>query len=345
MPAPPSTVLRLPSAVNKRESTTMQRELRTGYTLTILAAFVWASTSPAIKYLLDTLHVPALAIAFWRDAFIAAACGLVLLVVRPSLLRVSRRDLRGLALVGAVSIGIYHALWVFSVALNGAAVAVVLIYTFPTFVTIGAWLLFGERIRWPQVAALALALFGCALLVRAYDPVVLQVSWLGTLVGLATGITHAGYVLYSQRSVESRSPWTSMTYTMLFGAIMLLILWYGSAAFGATEALGVGSVARAVGDTATPWLALLVLALGPTLGGYALFTLALRHIPGRLASLAVMIEAPVSVLLAVIFLGERLEWPQMLGIVLILGAVGLPRLLAGNERQASPAEGLAVADA
>src|SRR6266508_3003132 len=116
----------------------MRRELRTGYILTILAAVVWASTSPAIKYLLDTLHVPALAIAFWRDAFMAAACGL--------------------------------------------------------------------------------ALLGCALLVRAYDPAVFQVSWLGTLVGLATGITHAGYVLYSQRSVESRSPWTSMTYTMLFGS-------------------------------------------------------------------------------------------------------------------------------
>jgi drug/metabolite transporter (DMT)-like permease len=322
----------------------MRRELRTGYILTILAAVVWASTSPAIKYLLDTLHVPALAIAFWRDAFIAAACGLVLLAVRPSLLRVSRRDLRGLALVGAISIGIYHALWVFSVALNGAAVAVVLIYTFPTFVTIGAWLMFGERIRWPQIAALALALLGCALLVRAYDPAVFQVSWLGTLVGLATGITHAGYVLYSQRSVESRSPWTSMTYTMLFGSIALLLLWYGSTAFGATEAVGAGSVVRAVGASATPWLALLVLALGPTLGGYALFTLALRYIPGRLASLAVMIEAPVSVLLAVIFLGERLEWPQLLGIALILGAVGLPRLLAADERQASTADVLMVGE-
>ena len=128
----------------------MRRELRTGYMLTILAAVVWAATSPAIKYLLDTLHVPALAIAFWRDAMMAAACGLVLLAMRPSLLRVSQHDLRGLALVGAISIGIYHALWVFSVALNGAAVAVVLIYTFPTFVTIGAWLLFRERIRWPQ---------------------------------------------------------------------------------------------------------------------------------------------------------------------------------------------------
>ncbi len=57
-----------------------------------------------------------------------------------------------------------------------------------------------------------------------------------------------------------------------------------------------------------------------------------------------MIEAPVSVLLAVIFLGERLEWPQLLGIALILGAVGLPRLLAGDEGQARNADLLTVGE-
>src|SRR6266511_2069714 len=236
----------------------MQREARTGYLITIAAAIVWASTSPGIKYLLEAHHVPALAIAFWRDAFIALACFVGLFVFRPALLRVSRRDLRGMAIIGAISIGIYHALWVFSIVLNGAAIAVVMIYTFPTFVTLGAWLLFGERIRWPQVLALALALLGAALLVRAYDPAVLRVSWQGTLVGLGTGMAHAGYVLFSQRSVESRSPWTSLTYTMLFGALTLLALWFIAAAIGAAPA-ATPDIVRAVGGTPGPWLGLLVL--------------------------------------------------------------------------------------
>jgi DME family drug/metabolite transporter len=325
----------------------MQRETRTGYLLTISAAIVWASTSPGIKYLLDTQHVPALAIAFWRDAFMALACIVGLFVVRRDLLWVSARDLRGLALVGAISIGFYHALWVFSIALNGAAVAVVLIYTFPTFVTLGAWLIFHERIRWPQVAALVLSLLGCALLVRAYDPAVLRVSWAGILVGLGCGVTHAGYVLFSQRSVETKSPWTSLAYTTLFGALALLILWLLSGAVGITNPAESANIVGAVGGS-TPWLVLIVLALGPTLGGYALFTIALRYIPGRLASLVAVIEAPMSALLAVALLGERLEWPQVLGMTLILGAVGLPRLLASDERHASgealPVVGEPVAD-
>jgi drug/metabolite transporter (DMT)-like permease len=167
---------------------------------------------------------------------------------------------------------------------------------------------------------------------------VLQVSWLGTLIGLATGLTHAGYVLFTQRSVETHSPWTSLAYTMLFGSITLLALWLISGALGAADAVAVASIVRSVGSTATPWLALLALALGPTLGGYALFTIALRYIPGRIASLAVMIEAPVSVLLAVVFLGEHLVWPQLLGMALILGAVGLPRLLASDDRAADQGE-------
>jgi DME family drug/metabolite transporter len=315
----------------------MRRDTRTGYLLTVTAAIVWAATSPGIKYLLDTLHVPALAIAFWRDAFIALACMLALLLFRPRLLRVGRRDLRALAIVGSISIGLYHALWVTSVALNGAAVAVVLIYTFPAFVTLGAWLLFGERIGWQQLLALALALTGCALLVRAYDPAVLRVSWLGTLVGLGTGLSHAGYVLYSQRAVETKSPWTSLAYTMLFGSLALLVLWLAAGALGLT-AEGPGDLVRSVGTTATPWLALLALSLGPTLGGYALFTIALRYLPGRLASLVVILEAPVSVLLAVALLGERLEWPQIVGIGLILVAATLPGLLAGQERSATHGE-------
>lgn len=325
----------------------MQDKTRTGYVLTVIAAIIWASTSPGIKYLLETHHVPALAIAFWRDAIIALACLIALAVLRPGLLRVSWRELRGLALIGAISIGVYHALWVLSILLNGASIAVVMIYTFPTFVTVGAWLLFGERIRWPQVLALAIALFGCALLVRAYDPAVLRVSWLGTLVGLATGMAHAGYVLYSQRSVQNTSPWTSLTYTMLFGALVLLLLWFASTALGITDAGQTTNIVQAVGSTATPWLILAFLALGPTLGGYALFTMALRYLPGRIASIVVMLEAPVSVLLAVALLGERLEWPQILGIGLILSATVLPRLLAADApitapEQAEQAEGRAA---
>lgn len=301
----------------------MNQSARTGYSLALLAALAWSLTGPGIKFLLDTYHMPNLSVAFWRDAVIALGCVAAFGLFRPAILRVNRHELRAFALVGALSIGIYHALWVLSIALNGAAVAIVLIYTFPTFVTLGSWLLFGERPQRSQFVALVVALLGCVLLARAYDPAVLRVSWLGLLVGLATGLTHAIYVLFSQRSVQSRSPWTSLTYTMLFGAITLLIM----------SLIANPADLTAVGVDPVPWLILLVLALGPTLGGYALFTMALRHLPGPTASLVAVTEAPAGALLAFVLLGERLAWLQILGIALIIGAMLVPQLVRRAQAQ------------
>lgn len=306
---------------------------RAGYALTVSAGLVWATTSILIKYLLDHYGVFPLAVAFWRDLFIAVTCIVGLLVLRPQLLRVSWRDLRGFALFGTISIGVYHALWVTSIALNGAAVGTVLVYTFPTFVTLGAWLIFHEPIRKSQIAALILAMLGCALLVRAYDSAVLQVNWIGALVGLASGVAHASYVLFSQRSMESHSSWTSLSYMMLFGSISLLLI----TLVRAPEQI------FSAGNTAAPWLLLLLLALGPTLGGYALFTAALRHLPGRIASLIVVIEAPISSLLAVLLLHEHLEWPQLIGLVFILAAIMLPRLMMQKDAIQLPEVSLQVA--
>jgi DME family drug/metabolite transporter len=324
----------------------MSRTHRTGQMLAVASAIVWSLTSPGLKVLLDGGAHP-LVLAFWRDAFIALACVGGLLLFRPALLHVGRRELLALAATGAISIGIYHALWVWSIALNGAAVAVVLIYLFPTFVSVGGWLLFREPLRWTQIVALVISLAGCALLVRLYDAEVFRVSWLGALVGLLTAMTHTVYVLYSQRSVRTRSPWTSLSYTMLFGTLTLLALLGGAALFGvatgAAQPLQVFAVGQGLSDQMAgvapalsswaPWLVLVGLSLGPTLGGYGIFTAALRHIPARVASLIVVIEAPISTLLAVWLIGEHLEWPQILGMALILGAIGVPGLL---ERLAPP---------
>src|SRR5512145_2536498 len=111
---------------------------RTGYILSISAGLIWATTGILIKHLLDRYGMSALALAFWRDAFIALACLIGLLAVCPGLLRIRKRELRDFAIMGAISIGLYHALWVTSIELNGAAVAIVLVFTFPTFVAIGA---------------------------------------------------------------------------------------------------------------------------------------------------------------------------------------------------------------
>lgn len=309
----------------------MQSHPRTGYAFSALAAIVWASTAPGLAYLIANYNTPGLTLAFWRDVFVASVCLTGVLAFRPTMLRISRREVGHLALTGIISIGIYHALWLWSVTLNGAAVAVVLIYTYPTFVMVGARLLFREPSSKADIVALALALAGCALVVRAYDPAVLRVSWLGAAVGLLTALTHTVYVLVGQRTASSISPWATLAYTMTFGSLTLLVI----ALVGDIVMPSARPYLWAV-DAPMAWMILAVIAIGPTLGGYALFTMALRHIPGRVAGLISVIEAPVATLIAVALLGEHLELAQVAGMGMILFAIVLPRLLAPL-RRATPA--------
>jgi drug/metabolite transporter, DME family len=295
----------------------MSSNPRTGYLICVLAALCWSGTGPIISYLLEEHAVAPLVIAFWRDLLIAGACLGGVLALRPAWLRAAWPDMRGFALMGTLSVGLYHAIFVTSIALNGAALAVVLIYLYPTFVTFGAAFLFKERITLVNLLALGLALVGCFLLVRAYDPAVLQVSWLGVLVGIASAITHAGYVLFSQRAVTRHNPWLSLGLTMFFGALFLLVL-----SLFVEGPVGLFSV----GVGWWPWLLLIILALGPTLLGYGLFTISLRYLPGRIGSLVLVLEAPITTLLAMLFLGERLEPLQMVGMGCILLAAVLPAL-------------------
>jgi DME family drug/metabolite transporter len=304
----------------------MQPQPHTGYTLSALAAVVWASTAPGLAYLMTQYATPGLTLALWRDLLIALVCGGGLLAFRPSLLHIGRRAVGHLALTGMVSIGIYHALWLWSVTLNGAAIAVVLIYTYPAFVTLGAWALFREPIKKVHLAALALALAGCALVVRAYDPAILRISWLGAMVGLLTALTHTVYVLVGQRNAPSISPWTTLAYTMTFGSLTLLALALAADQLAPMTRSYIWAI-----ETPAAWAILAIIAIGPTLGGYALFTLSLRHIPGKVAGLISVIEAPVATLIAVTLLGERLEALQIAGMGMILVAVVLPRLVAQIE--------------
>ncbi|HZG69731.1 MAG TPA: DMT family transporter [Herpetosiphonaceae bacterium] len=293
-----------------------------GFLLAMVAALCWSFTGPGIGILLDRYNMAPLTVAFWRDFF-------VVVLLLPISLRVfglpSRSALRDFLVVGFICFGVYHALWVYSVQLNGAAVAVILIYTFPAFATLGSWLLWGEQPSRTAIGGLVLAFVGCALVVRIYDPATLRLNWLGILCGIATGLAQAGYALYSRRAAHYHHPWVALTWTMLVGTLALLLT--------QTPASLV-----APGPNPAPWILLIVLAVGPTLMGYLLFNISLRSLRAGVAGTVVMLEAPFATLLAVLLLAEPLAWPQIAGMALVLAGAATPHLLViGSPRKQNAA--------
>lgn len=290
---------------------------RLGYVFGVASALAYAFTTPTIKYLIDVYHVPELAIMFWRNAIIASVCIGGVLVIRPALLRVNKRDMKRFALVGSISVGLFHMLLVYSIKFNGAALAVVLLNLNPSFVALGAYIFLGEQITRRHMLSLVLAFVGCVLLVRAYDVAVLQTSWIGIVVGVGTGAALASYMLFNQRIMTRHNAWVSLALTMVFGALALLVV---------LVLVQGGHTLVAVGDEPKPWLILVFLALMPTLGGYGFLLASMQYVPARITSLLGLIELPTVTLVAWLVLGEQMEVVQVVGMVLIIGAAVLPGL-------------------
>jgi drug/metabolite transporter (DMT)-like permease len=71
---------------------------------------------------------------------------------------------------------------------------------------------------------------------------------------------------------------------------------------------------------------MVLLAIGPTLGGFGLYTVSLTYLPTTTANLILTLEPGMTAALAYLLLGERLTGPQLAGSALVLISVFLLRL-------------------
>lgn len=137
-----------------------------GATLVILSTAFWSSSGLFIHLINRTANITPQGLAFWRDLITFFCLFIALSLVRPRLLRVKRRDLLWLALMGAISVGAFHTLWNISVLTNGVSVATVLQTNAPLFVSVVAWFLWREALTPYKLVAIALAFAGTVLIAR-----------------------------------------------------------------------------------------------------------------------------------------------------------------------------------
>lgn len=284
-----------------------------GYVIVLIATSLLSLTGILIKYLLVDFNMVPLNLAFLRVLIVTVALGLALLVARRSYFKIHRRHLIYFVAMGVVGVGIHQLAWINSVNLNGAAVATVLVYINPTIVALVSVRVFGEKLDRTKIIALVLTLVGMVLVAQMYIPANLQLNGVGILVGLLTGVTWATYAIIGQFVSRKYSPWATLFYAFLFGALLLLPL-----------QIYAGNV-FSLGTQWAGWALLFFLSLGPTLVGFGLYTVGLSMIPASVVALIATLEPVFSIILAYFLFGEVLDMPQIIGAGLILFAVILLR--------------------
>ncbi len=308
--------------------------LTRGYSVAFSAAAILSTTAILIRHLTVTYGIPPLVLAFWRDGFTALALLLVLLVVRPALIKAPARHRLYLLGYGLV-LASFNALWTLSVALNGAAVSTVLAYSSAGFTALLGWRLLKERLDWVKLVAVVSSLLGCVLVSGALEPAAWSANLLGILTGLLSGLAYAFYSLLG-RSASQRglNPWSTVLYTFAFASGFLLCANLLSGGFIP------GAAARPADlfwlRDAAGWGVLLVLAAGPTLAGFGLYNVSLGLLPSSVANLILTSEPVFTAVVAYFFLQERLSAEQVWGSVLILAGVVFLRVQAGRMQADSP---------
>jgi drug/metabolite transporter (DMT)-like permease len=201
------------------------------------------------------------------------------------------------------------ALWHWSIELTTVANATLLANTAPIFVTIGAAVLFQEKISRRFVLSLVLAMCGAALLVNAS----LNVSprhLLGDGLGVAAALFYAAYMLSVKHLRARFSAAAILGWSGLVSGPCLLVIAYVS---------GEQLVAR----TSAGWWVLIGLALISHIGGQALIAYAFGHLKASFTSLGLLLQPVVAVILAWMIFGESLALEQITGGVVVLGAIFL----------------------
>jgi drug/metabolite transporter (DMT)-like permease len=240
----------------------------------------------------------------WRAIIGVAVLAAVLAATRPALLRVPLPAIPFFLAYGFFGVTLNFWAYFSAVKYTTLAVAITLLYTYPMFVTLFSALCLGERLTRTKLAAAALTVLGSALVAQIHEAEFLRLNLRGVLFGLLTALSMAVYSILGKRAVARYAPWTVVLYAFAGGGLFL--------------ALGSGPRLLAAADyPPVAWLWIVGLALIPSLGGYALFTLGLRDLPASQVSVIATWEVVTAALLGWLLFGEHLTAVQVVGAALV----------------------------
>jgi drug/metabolite transporter (DMT)-like permease len=246
---------------------------------------------------------PALAIAFWRNAAGAAAMLPVLLTRERATLRGLRvRDLRSSGVAG-LFLAAHFAAWLPSLSMTTVAASIALVTTTPVWTTLIARMS-GVRLPAQVWWGLALAVVGAAL-IAGVDFTVSPRAVAGDALALLGAIAAAGYVLAGARARErlATSAYAVACYSTC--AVVLVL-----AALIVDVPL--------TGFSARDWWLIAAITFVAQLLGHTLFNLVVSSVGPTIVSLAILLEVPGSLIVALVLLDQApplLALPGMLAVV------------------------------
>ncbi len=248
-----------------------------------------------------------------------------------SALRVPGRDLVRFFLLGILGVAASNYLYYLAIQRTNVATAIILQYTAPVWVLLytvarGAQ---GRRPSSRRIAAVGLAVVGCALAVGFVGSGGFRMDTVGVIAALLAAFSFAFYNVGGHSVLARYDRWKVLLWVLVAASTFWIFVnppWKIVAAhYGRQQ-----------------WGFMLVFSLVSVLGPFSCYFAGLQHLEPTRAIVASCLEPVFSIVLAALVLGELLRPMQTVGIVLVLVAIVLiqlpERAARGEELVVEPIE-------
>ncbi len=299
-------------------------ELADGVMLTVIV--LWAANNVLTKAALDRGLEPLIYVSL-RFALVAVLL-FPYLRLRGVSLRVRRQDIPRFVLSGLCGFAFYNMLYIVGLAHTSAFSAAIIIALAPIFILLISAFLGLERVLPLQWAGVALSLLGVAIFVG--EKLLAGEPAIGDLLNVIAALCFAIYALTTRPLVQRYGAQATTAWAVLIGLVAVI-------PFAATSLWG----ENWSGLSGFEWFSIAYAAIASVMLGYSLWGWAItKTSAGR--SVPYLFLIPVFTgIFSLIFLGDHLKAPQLIGGALALTGVALARMVARpNDRRETiiPAE-------
>jgi drug/metabolite transporter (DMT)-like permease len=277
----------------------------------VMAMMLTGSNVPLAKSIVAGL--PLYAFLFFRFALsVVALAVLARHEPGPRLRDMRPRQMADMAAMAAVGMLGYTVLIFEALRRTTAVDTGIIAATLPAVVAVLAALVYAERLRRDQVAAVALAVAGLLLVAGAGHGLGHAGSLSGSLLAAGAVLCEAGFVVIGKRLAPPYRPFRLSLGANVVGLLLSLplMLWEGR----------LGDLA---GMSLTQWIACVWYVLSASVFALWLWYRGLPGVPTWLAGVATAALPVTALAISVALLGETLAWPQVLGATFVLASIAL----------------------
>jgi len=275
----------------------------------LAAAFLWGCVGIYFRELSD-MGIDPLPLIFIRTSVATFGLSIWFILKDRNAFRIRLKDLWCFLGTGIISLLMHNIFYIRAIGEVGLAIAGVLLYTAPAFVTIISAILFKEKLKLFGWFILCFVILGCAFV----SGVIGNKSGInvpGILFGLGAGFGYALYSIFGRYAFnKGYSAQTITFYTFAICTVGCITLAFST---GAEFSL----------PTHEPrfWLLSATLGTFGCLFPYWLYTKGLSGLTGASASITATFEPVVAVLFGMILYNEYLSVWQIAGIIFVLGGI------------------------